>query len=161
MRPIADNVGPQRLYIASRRLRSLRTRSDEGSASARLQHCERALRHITANRVKRGIALRRSLCEVLCVVVDDLIGTEATHIGLVGRACCADHMRTDMLGQLDGYAAHTPGAALNEDGLAGPELKGMLDGNQRGETRNGQSGSLDVAKTISALIAIFSAYAPS
>jgi hypothetical protein len=40
-----------------------------------------------------------------------------------------------------------PGAALNEDGLAGPELKGMLDSNQRGETRNGQSGGLDVAKT--------------
>src|SRR5215467_9598606 len=66
MRPIADNVGPQRLCVASQRLRGLRTRSDEGGSPARLQHCECALRHVTANRVERGIASRRSFCEVLC-----------------------------------------------------------------------------------------------
>jgi hypothetical protein len=43
-------------------------------------------------------------------------------------------------------ATHTPGAALNEDSLAGPKLKGILDYNQRGETGNCQSGSLDMAK---------------
>ena len=43
-------------------------------------------------------------------------------------------------------ATHTPGAALNEDSLAGPKLKGILDYNQCGETGNCQSGSLDMAK---------------
>src|SRR6516162_7586587 len=94
----------------------------------------------------RCIAPRRGLCGNLCVVVDDLIGTKATHVSVVGRACCGDHTRTDVLGKLDGDATHTPGAALNEDSLAGPKLKGILDYNQRGETGNCQSGSLDMAK---------------
>ena len=53
---------------------------------------------------------------------------------------------TDVLSELDGDAGHAAGPALNEDCLAGLEVKGVLDRDQRGKAGNRQSSGLDVAK---------------
>src|SRR5262252_7081435 len=113
-------------------------------AAARLEHRERPLRHVPADRVKDGVAIFRHFSEILRVVVDDFIGSEAAHIVAVRRARGGDHMRADMLGELNGEAGDAARPALDEDGLPALELQRILDRAQGREPGERQGGSVDV-----------------
>src|SRR5262249_35918178 len=76
----APNGRSQRRYISTLWFRRLRARSDEGGATARFEHCERSLRNIASDGVEDSVAIDDSLREIASFVVDDFIGTEASHI---------------------------------------------------------------------------------
>jgi hypothetical protein len=108
----APNGRSQRRHIGTLWLWRLSTRGDEGSAAARFKHRERPLRHVAPNRVENGVAIGDSLREISGVVVDDFIGSEASHICVVRRTRGRNHTGTDMLGELDGKSSHSPCSAL-------------------------------------------------
>jgi hypothetical protein len=111
----------------------LGARGYEGGAAAGPQHGETLLRHVAADGIERCVAAADHLREVLRPVVDDLIGAEAAHIVDIRRAGRGDHPRADMLGDLDGDAGDTAGAALNEDRFAALKFEGGLDRDQCSE----------------------------
>src|SRR5439155_1816756 len=112
----ASNRRSQRRHIGTLWLWRLSTRSDEGGPAARFEHRERPLRHVAPNRVENGVAIGDSLREISGVVVDDFIGSEASHICMVRRTRGCNHTGTDMLGELDGKPSHSPcSAALTWD----------------------------------------------
>ena len=113
---------PERGDIVARGLRRLCPRGDEGRASARLEHRERALRHVAADGVEDGVAIARGLREIPRVVVDDFIGAEPAHVIVVRRTRGRDHVGADMLGELNGEAGDPACPALDEDRLAGPSF---------------------------------------
>lgn len=88
----ASNRRPERSHIITIGLWCLRPGSDEGRATARLEHREGFPRHVTADSIKDGVATGHNLGEVLRVVVDDFIGSEVGHIVTVRRARRGDHM---------------------------------------------------------------------
>jgi hypothetical protein len=89
----------------------LRARGNEDGAAAPLEHGERPLRNIAADRIEDRIAVGHHLCEIAGVVVDGLIGAEAAHVGVVGRARGGDHAGADMLCQLDRKNGNPAGCA--------------------------------------------------
>src|SRR5919201_4220394 len=64
---------PQRDHITACRFRRVRSGSDKGCPTARLEHRERALRDIPADGVEHGVAIPHGLSEIDRVVVDDLV----------------------------------------------------------------------------------------
>ncbi len=52
----------------------------------------------------------------------------------------------EMLGDLDGKAGDAAGAALDQDGLAGLELRGVLDAGERGDADEAERRSFGVAQ---------------
>src|SRR5947207_6063880 len=97
----ASNRGSQRRHIGTLWLWRLSTRSDEGSATARFEHRERPLRHVAPNRVENGVAIGDLLREISGVVVDDFIGSKASHICMVRRTRGRNHTGTDMRDRAD------------------------------------------------------------
>src|SRR5262245_21008902 len=132
--------GPQRSHVGTAGRRCLYPRRDEGTAAARAQHRERFLRDVAADRVEHGVAIGDHLGEVPGVVVDDLVGADATQVLMIGRAGDGNHAGADMLGELDREAGNAAGAALNENPLAGLELECLLDGADRGEAGQRHGG---------------------
>jgi hypothetical protein len=53
---------------------------------------------------------------------------------VVGGAGGGDHPGTQMVSQLHGDARNTAGAAVDEDGFSCPEMGGVFDGPDCGET---------------------------
>src|SRR6202012_6201729 len=80
VRPVASDMRTQRNDITALRLWRLRSRGDEGGTAAGLEHLERALRDIAADRVEHRIAVAHGLGEIHRVVVDDLVGTDLAQI---------------------------------------------------------------------------------
>src|SRR4029453_8294404 len=66
----------QRDYVIACRLRRVRSGSDKGRPTTRLEHRERALRNVPADGVENGVAVPHGLSEIDHVVVDDFIGSE-------------------------------------------------------------------------------------
>src|SRR6266511_6305552 len=95
---------PQRDYVIACRLRRVRSGSDKGRPTTRLEHRERALRNVPADGVENGVAVPHGLSEIDHVVVDDFIGSEAAHIIMIRRVRGRDHTGADMLGELNGEA---------------------------------------------------------
>src|SRR5438046_9097050 len=111
--PPASHGRSQRRYIGALWFWRLRARSDEGRATASLEHCKGSLRHVAPHRVENGVAISDCLCEIASVVVDDFIGAEAAHIGMVRRTRSGDHVGADMLGKLNGKAGDAARPSLN------------------------------------------------
>ena len=131
MRPVAADRGPQRRDVAPRRRRRLRARRDERRPAARLQHGERLLRDLAADRIEHAIDARHGLAEILRAIVDDLVRAELANIVVVGSTRRRDHPRADMLGGLDRKSRHAAGAAMDQDRLALLQLQRVLDRDQR------------------------------
>src|SRR5262249_38767613 len=108
------NGRSQRRYIGTLWFRRLRARSDEGGATARFEYRERLLRDIASDGVEDSVAIGDSLREIAGFVIDDLIGTEPPYIVIVCRTCSRDHMRADVLGQLDGKTGNSASPALDQ-----------------------------------------------
>src|SRR5450756_2921706 len=86
-----SNWGPERRHIIAIGLWRLRAGSNEGGATARLEHREGFLRHVAADSIEDGVATGHDLSEILCVVVDDLILSlihisEPTRLGMISYA---------------------------------------------------------------------------
>src|SRR6516225_9149004 len=73
--PRPPNRRSERCHIVTIWRWWLRTGSDKGCSAARLEHHEGLLRDITADRVENGVATRDHLCEILRIVIDDVVGT--------------------------------------------------------------------------------------
>jgi len=116
-----------------RRARPTGGRSDATSSRLGLGACApdamKAARPpgLSTDGVEDGVAILRHLSEILRVVVDDFVGSEATHIVAVRRARGGDHMGADMLGELNGKAGDATRPALDEDRLPALELQRILD----------------------------------
>src|SRR5437588_12552520 len=116
----ASNRRSQRRHIGTLWLWRLSTRGDEGGAAARFEHRERPLRHVAPNRVENGVAIGDLLREISGVVVDDFIGSEASHIYMVRRTRGRNHTGTDMPGEMDGKTSHCHRSALHQCRLNAP-----------------------------------------
>src|SRR5262249_28967645 len=116
MMAVAANRGTQSLHISTWRRGSFGARRDEGGASAWLDDRERAHGHVATDRLEDRIDVIHHAGEVVFVVVDNLIGTEALDVFVVGRARRGDDTGAEMLGQLNGISGHAAGTALNENG---------------------------------------------
>jgi hypothetical protein len=113
----APDRWPQRYDVAACGLRRLRTRGNEGGATAWLEHGERPLRDIATDRIENRITVGHHLCEIGNVVLDDLIGAETAHVGVVDRAGSGNEVGADMLGELNGKTGNPTGSALDQDRL--------------------------------------------
>src|SRR5262249_6166388 len=118
MRAVAADRGTQGLHIRPWRGRRFGARGDEGDASARFDDRERAPGHLATDRLEDRVNVVHQAAEVVLVVVDNPIGTEAFDVVMVGRARRGDDAGADMLCQLNGVSGHAAGAALYENGLA-------------------------------------------
>ncbi len=126
------------------RLRRLRPGGDERGAAARLQHGERSLRDVAADRVEDRIAILDDLGEVDGVVVDDLVGADLAQVVVVGCARGGDDARAEMLCQLDGEARNPARASLDQDRLTRFELQGILDRANGRQPRERHGCGIDV-----------------
>ena len=81
-----SNRGSERRHIIAIGLWRLRAGSNESGATAWLEHREGFLRHVATDSIEDGVATGYNLGEILCVVVDDLIGSEVVDIVTVCRA---------------------------------------------------------------------------
>src|SRR5450756_2209005 len=112
-----SNWGPERRHIIAIGLWRLRAGSNEGGATARLEHREGFLRHVAADSIEDSVATGYNLSEILCVVIDDLIGSEVVDIVTVCRARRRDHTGADLLCKLNGKAGDPARTALNQNCL--------------------------------------------
>src|SRR5215831_11579966 len=113
----APDRWPQRYDVAACGLRRLWARGNEGGTTAWLEHGERPVRDTATDRIEDRIAVGHHLCEIANVIVDDLIGAETAHVGVVDRARSCDHAGADMLGELNGKTGNPTGSALDQDRL--------------------------------------------
>src|SRR5664280_998826 len=123
-----SNRGPERRHIIALGLWRLRAGSNEGGATARLEHREGFLRHVSADSIEDGVATGHNLSEIMCVVVDDLIGSELADIVTVRRARRRDHAGSDLLCKLNGKAGDPARTTLNQNRLARLQFQSFLDG---------------------------------
>src|SRR5664280_3142604 len=138
-----SNRGPERRHIIAIGLWRLRTRSNEGGATARLEHREGFLRNVATDSIEDGVATGHNLSEILRVVVDDLIGSELADIVTVRRARRRDHTGADMFCKLNGKAGDPARTALNQNGLARLQFQRFLDGTYCCETGKSQGGGVN------------------
>src|SRR5262249_23521325 len=131
--PRPSNHGSERCHIIAIGFWRLRAGSDEGRPATRLEYREGLLRDITADSVANGIATRHNLREILRIVVDDVIGTQVTHIVTIRSTRSRDHTCTDVLCKLNGETGDASCTALNQNGFTGSQLQRCLDGTQRGK----------------------------
>src|ERR1039458_6088147 len=139
-----SNWRPERRHIIAIGLWRLRAGSNESGATARLEYREGFLRHISADGIEDGVATGYNLSEILCVVVDDLIGSEVADIVTVRRARRRDHTGADMLCKLNSEAGDPARSALNQNRLAGLQFQRFLDGTYCRETGKSQGGSVNM-----------------
>src|SRR5262252_1738742 len=140
------NRRSQRRYIGTLWFRRLRARSDEGGATARFEYCERSLRDVASDGVEDSVAIADSLREIASFVVDDFIGTQASHIVMVCRTRSRDHMRANVLGQLDGKTGNPASPALDQDRLTALQFQGVLKRAHGSEAGKRQSGCVDMGQ---------------
>src|ERR1019366_534968 len=139
-----SNRGPERRHIIAIGLWRLRAGSNESGATARLEHREGFLRHVAADSIEDGGATGHNLSEILCVVVDDLIGSEVADIVTVRRACRRDHMGADMFCKLNGEAGDPARTALDQNRLPGLQFQRFLDGTYCREAGESQGGGVNM-----------------
>src|SRR5450759_4101768 len=129
-----SNWGSERRHIIAIGLLRLRAGSNEGGATAQLEHREGFLRNVAADSIEDGVTTGHDLSEILRVVVDDLIGSELADIVTVRRARGRDHTGADMFCKLNGKAGDPARTALNQNRLAGLQFQRFLDGTYGRET---------------------------
>ena len=122
MRAVASDLRPERLDVVSLRLGRCGTGRDECRSTTRFKYGKGPLCDITSDGIEYGVAFGHYFGEIVGVVIDDLIGTEAADIIVVGRAGGRDHMGAYMLGELEGEAGDAARPTLDQDHLAGLEL---------------------------------------
>src|ERR1019366_93200 len=133
MSAVAFDVGTQGLDIVARRLEAVRRRRDPHQFPAGLKHRVAAGADITADGVEHHVADRTDGGEILAVVVDHTVGTEAADIGVITGAGGRDHGGAEMLGKLHGKSGDAAGATLDQNGLTRFELRGIFNCRERGE----------------------------
>ena len=142
---------PQRRHIAAVGLRRLRARRNEGGAAARLEHREGFLRHIAADGVEHGVATFHHLGEILCVVVDDLVGAETADIIDVRGARRGDDVarrgtwRTEWQSRRRRRRRLGSGSSRRACSFSVPSMR--ID---RGQTGQRQRGRVDVRQLLAA-----------
>src|SRR5262245_21516768 len=146
--PVTTNCGAQRLHVGARRDGRGAARGDEGGAPTRLEDRKRARGDIATDSLEHGVHIGHDFGEVLLVVVDDLVGTEAGDVVAVGGTGRGDDVGADMFGELDGKARHSTGAALDENGLATLELERILDGDECRQANEREGRGLDVGESV-------------
>src|SRR5664280_1503308 len=139
-----SNWWPERRHIIAIGLGRLRAGSNESGATTRLEHREGFLRNVAADSIEDGITTGHDLSEILCVVVDDLIGSELADIVTVRRARRRDHTGADMFCKLNGEAGDPARTALNQDRLAMLQFQRFLDGTYCRETSESQGGGVNM-----------------
>src|SRR5262245_2364777 len=144
----ASDRRPQRAHVATIGGGRLGARRDEGGAAARLEHREGLLGDVAADGIEDGVTTTHRLREIGGVVVDDLVGPEAAHIGLIGRARGGDHVGAEMLGELNGKARDATRPALDQDFLSAFELQRILDGAQRRQPGEREGGGVDMRQPL-------------
>src|SRR5215475_6332331 len=148
MHAVTGHAWAQGPNITTRRLRALRCGCDPDQAPSWLEHSVGPELDFAADRVEHHVAVGNDLREILDVVIDHSVRAETAYIVVVTCAGRRDDCGTNMLGELDPEAGHATRAALDQNGFAGPELRRILEGPQRGEAGQGHSGRLGMAKAV-------------
>ena len=111
---------------------------DGDELAATLEDAKRLFECLAILAVQHHVVVAQDILEVLRLVVDDDVRTQALHERDIGRAGRRGDGRAQMPGQLDGKGAHAAGACLDEDLL--PLLQpGLLD--ERLPGRQGHQGN--------------------
>src|SRR6185312_6465052 len=127
MRAVAGDGGAQSLDVLARRLETLGRGRDPDEPSTGLQDLVASGPDIAAHRVEDDIAIGNRPREIFGVVVDRPVGAELLHISKVRGARRGENLGADMLGELDRKPRDAAGAALDEDRLAGFEMRRVLE----------------------------------
>ncbi len=128
MRAVTPDRRAQGDYVFARRRRSLHSRGNGRHASPGLHYGEGFLGHRAADSLEHAIDIGNHLSKILLRIVDHLVGPEALHIIHIGGAGSRDDLGADVLGQFDGEPGDAARAALDQDGLAGFQFQGFLNG---------------------------------
>ena len=144
MRAIAADLRPERLDIVARRRRRGRARGDERRPAAGLENLKRLGRDSAADGIENRIARGHRDREIGGVVIDDLIGPKVAEVIVVDRARRGDHGGTQVLGELDGEAGDATGTALDKNSFARFQPQRVLDGDQGGQTGQGECRAFDM-----------------
>src|SRR5947207_6828800 len=146
MGAVARDTRAQDLDIRARRLKAGRRGRNPNKPAAGLQDLVGAHLHLAADRVEDDIAAGDGFREILLLVIDDPVGAERADIIVVAGAGGRDDGRTDMLGELDRKTGNTASAALDQDCLAALQARGVFQGPNRGQARQGHRGGLGMAE---------------
>ena len=85
-----------------------------------------ARHHIAADGFKHGVADSPDLGEILHVIVDHFIGSEAAQVLVVGSTGRGNHAGAEVFRQLDRHASDAARAALDQDRFARSEVERVL-----------------------------------
>src|SRR5262245_173951 len=122
MVPVASDLRAVGAHVGPWRGRCGRTRGDERGATPRSQHRKGLQGHVPSYGVEDGIAGGHLAREIFRSVIDHLIGTQPTYVGVVRGAGSGRDARSDVLRELDRKTSDSPGTALDQDCLAAREL---------------------------------------
>ena len=88
-----------------------------------------------------SVASSTASTKSLVAVVDRNVGTERpAQLDLLGRPGCRDDPRAGQRGQLDGGRADPAGGGMNQHGLAGPDVRPVVQGQPRQVEREVDGG---------------------
>src|SRR5689334_14011099 len=127
MRTITADSRPQYCDIRSRLTKSIRRWRDPDQTSSRPQGAVRARLDVAPDSVEHYVAVGDDLREVLGIVVDHTVGSEAANIVYIAGACRGDYSCSQVFRQLDCEASHATCATLDEDCFATPKLRCVFD----------------------------------